>query len=86
MQNCVNKMYVNYHACTGVDKYGLTYSALMFRDAALKAKRKPVIACKAALAQAEGKVVDFYELLNVWSRNPASYIPVQLSFVMNLKQ
>ena len=37
--------------------------------------------CHAALAQADGKVVDFYELLNVWSRNPASYISVHLSCV-----
>ncbi|BDA47700.1 probable chaperone protein DnaJ at N-terminal half [Coccomyxa sp. Obi] len=32
---------------------------------ALKNRRKPATRCYAALAQAEGKVVDFYELLNI---------------------
>lgn len=52
--------------------------------AAWKSKRKSATVCYAALAQAEGKVVDFYELLNVWSRNPASYIPVYSYSVFHL--
>ena len=42
--------------------------------AGLRRRRRSGLVCSAALAQAEGKVVDFYELLNVWFLQPASFV------------